>query len=237
MHIASTAAQDLFRVDDNGLGDTSPFLIDQYGNVGIGRTSPSYKLHVEDNKTTTILYVQNTGTSVTPNAIEGHSAEVGAASYTAGYLGGYTTTASKWFGVRGTTKSGVAVLGEILDGGTGIAGLFLDGGVGIGVSSPQPGSHMLDVKSNKGAAGNSAIRATYPTGGGLTDTEFAALASRDGQWNAIYGKQGNAAAALYTDGEVNMMGGNIGIGTTAPNNKLDVAGTAEMTGFKMTTRV
>lgn len=38
LDISSTAAQDLFRVNDNGTGDASPFLIDSTGNVGIGTT-------------------------------------------------------------------------------------------------------------------------------------------------------------------------------------------------------
>ena len=32
---------DVFRVDDEGPGDATPFLIDQDGNVGIGMTSPN----------------------------------------------------------------------------------------------------------------------------------------------------------------------------------------------------
>ncbi|NCO61869.1 NYN domain-containing protein, partial [Candidatus Kaiserbacteria bacterium] len=47
LHLSSTAAQDLFRIDDNGPGDTSPFVIDQNGNVGINTTSPgAYALNV-----------------------------------------------------------------------------------------------------------------------------------------------------------------------------------------------
>lgn len=39
VNINSTAAVNLFRVDDNGNGDLDPFVIDQNGNVGIGTTN------------------------------------------------------------------------------------------------------------------------------------------------------------------------------------------------------
>ena len=61
---------------------------------------------------------------------------------------------------------------------------------------------MLDVYSRMGAANNAAIRATYPSGGGLAGTEFAALAHRSGFWSALYANQGAAAYALYTSGTV-----------------------------------
>lgn len=44
--VASTLAQDMFRVDDNGAGDPSPFIIDQGGNVGIGTTTPGGALTI-----------------------------------------------------------------------------------------------------------------------------------------------------------------------------------------------
>ena len=40
--IQTTVAQDLFRINDNGVGDPSPFIVNQDGNVGIGTvTVPS----------------------------------------------------------------------------------------------------------------------------------------------------------------------------------------------------
>ncbi|MDO8675435.1 MAG: hypothetical protein Q7K71_04890, partial [Candidatus Omnitrophota bacterium] len=41
LDISSTTNQDLFRVNDNGTGDTSPFIIKAGGNVGIGTTVPT----------------------------------------------------------------------------------------------------------------------------------------------------------------------------------------------------
>jgi len=45
LRIQQDSAADAFRVDDQA-GDTSPFVIDDGGNVGIGTTSPTTKLHV-----------------------------------------------------------------------------------------------------------------------------------------------------------------------------------------------
>lgn len=41
LNVSSTAAVDLLRVDDNGPGDTTPFVIRSDGNVGIGTTAPA----------------------------------------------------------------------------------------------------------------------------------------------------------------------------------------------------
>ncbi len=46
LNVASTDSKDLFRVDDNGGGDTTPFVIDQNGNIGIGTARPAYKVTV-----------------------------------------------------------------------------------------------------------------------------------------------------------------------------------------------
>lgn len=47
LDISSTAAQDLFRINDNGVGDTSPFVVDMAGNVGIGSVAPGTSLDVQ----------------------------------------------------------------------------------------------------------------------------------------------------------------------------------------------
>lgn len=45
LHILNTLSEDSFRIDDEA-SDTTPFVVDQSGNVGIGISSPTEKLHV-----------------------------------------------------------------------------------------------------------------------------------------------------------------------------------------------
>ncbi len=107
--------------------------------------------------------------------------------------------------------------------------LTIDGDVGIGAVASISTNHMLDIASTKGTTNQSAIRALYPGGGQLTNTEFAALANRSGAWRALFVNQGSAAHGLYVTAANNYISGNLGLNGTAPNFLLDVNGDARIT--------
>jgi len=107
--------------------------------------------------------------------------------------------------------------------------LTVSGDLGVGAVANISTNHMLDIASTKGSATQSAIRALYPLGGSLTNTEFAALAHRSGAWRALFVNQGNAAHGLYVTAANNYISGNLGLNGAAPNYLLDVNGDARIT--------
>jgi hypothetical protein len=178
------------------------------GNVGIGTTSPSARLHVyqgasgnslPSNAQAVFEYDANGGISIsTPT---GNAAGVYFSYSTSPYYAGIDR-----FETNLRVFSGNAERMRITSGGN----------VGIGTTSPT--GHMLDIASTQGDVNNSAIRALFPAGGGLLNTEFGALAYRGGVWTAVYGKQGAASSAAYFDG-------NVGVGTASPGSRLEISGT------------
>jgi len=150
------------------------------GNVGIGTSTPAYKLDV----TGTGRYTQPVIVG-TPTA-SGHAA-------TKSYVDSATVGQTGW-----------------TDGGTSVYTTTLTDSVGIGTTSPtnpQSWGRILQV-SNSG------------TNGGAIS-----VADANGEWNiASYQNKLRIANAGSSPAMVILSSGNVGIGTTSPEQKLDVKG-------------
>jgi len=144
------------------------------GNIGIGTTSPSSKLHVTGAPANGVYlsYLYNSGTHNSSHGLNVQTAANNIATY----------------GLRvntGGDSNALAVMGN--------------GNVGIGTNSP---NEKLQLAGNLNAYAPSGIDA------GL----FASTAS------------GTTTIAVRSNGITHFNGGNVGIGTTSPGQKLDVVG-------------
>ena len=201
---------------------TERMRIDSSGNVGIGTSSPSYKLDVVGG-----IRVNLTGQAQIWNGATGvytsyqyngtTNGDIGTANQT--FSGGATGD----FGI--TSRAGNLVLGTNT---TERMRIDSSGNVGIGTSSP---GYKLDVASGDTTNGQAIrIRANATSAsGGLQFTDSAAST----QYGWIKGKStglsffggNNSAGDMFIDAS-----GNVGIGVNNPTAKLQVAGQIRSTG-------
>jgi hypothetical protein len=213
------------------------------GNVGIGTTSPSTKLHIYNGSSgytaygNTYLIVENSGRAaiqlLAPDSSDQYvffgSSVQGAQAYVGyeGRSGGdglmlQSTTGDIFFRAGGTDKM------RIKSGGN----------VGIGTTSPTNKLHVVDT--------NAMIRVSYSTGGDARYAEFGhgsliGYAGATNNWFTIGFSGGgtpssglpNGGVQISTNGSARMTvakDGNVGIGTDTPAYALDVTGTIRATG-------
>jgi len=200
--------------------------IDTSGNVGIGTSSPTAKLHVSDtnkvfdgygnvNIFTSDASAANKGGSI---AFGGVNSTGGTSPYVFAKIQGVKEGISGTFAgalILGTTQSSSAITERMR--------ITSAGNVGIGTSSPQ---QKLDVE---GSVRSSAF---YQISNGSTNVGFigsqAAIFGAGGDDFTFY--NGNATSnVFYTSGTERMRitsSGNVGIGTTNPASKLQSSGTS-----------
>jgi hypothetical protein len=225
-HFSSTAAQDLFRVDDNGPGDTSPFVIDSTGNVGIGTTSSGANLEVSGGASATnILLLRRADGGVNDNSWAFRMSSIYSGSNGSLLLFPNTSNADLNLGTNTTTvplltlKSG-------------------NGNIGIGTTNP---TQKLDINGNLNVGGTGVFLSTKV--GILLDkdnqpgdtNQILASTGSGVDWMNIssigIGGSGTAnyipkftASTILGDSLIYDSGTNIGIGTTGNKNKLDING-------------
>ena len=220
------------------------------GNVGIGTTAPTSKLHIEGSSDGTgagvdaMLHVKQTGSW---NANEPWALYVDGYSY----LNGFRINAND--GIRGLfkTQSGGS-LGFATAGADPITftqsntvermRIHSNGNVGIGTTSPSSKLHIASATTSTTLTIESMVSPSLMTSGIDLIRYGVAKGSRiESLRNASAGGVGlnflttadNAAeiSGTLVSKMVILRSGNVGIGTTSPAYKLDVAGTGNFTGL------
>jgi len=242
-----------------GNGGSSGLAISSAGNIGIGTTSPTRRLHsvaasdvsetqndylFEDfrgSSSTTQWMVQRAaaGTSTTPTAL-------GDGTTTPVQIGGYMFSpyTSTGYPVYGTGETGMAgyyrgngstALTELQFNTTGTTRMVLDptGQLGIGTTSP---TALFDVNGStrlRGLAGSGTRVVTADASGNLSTTTTASLADNLGNHTATQNLQLGTNKLVGNGGSSGLAissTGNVGIGTTSPGARLEIQGGAESNG-------
>jgi hypothetical protein len=212
-------------------GGVEAMRINSSGNLGIGTSSPSYKLHVQS--ATPVVSLQDT-----TSAAGGVGGTLNFIAYTSGTSGANVEAQIK--GVKSSanaagelqfftsTSAGVSTQRAIIDG---------SGNLGLGVPPASWSGYGLPVFQNSAMWSLtpsivSGANTYYNAGYKYYGTGAASYYNQSNgvhQWfNAPSGTAGNAIT--FTQAMTLDSSGNLGIGTTAPATKLDVVGNSTFQG-------
>ncbi len=232
LSITNTGTGDSFRVNDVA-SDTSPFVIDQSGNVGIGTSAPAAVLHQSSNR------------SAAAWAANGIGIRQDAATYTdttssgtvaANYVNAFATPTLAASGATTYTKAATVYIADkptaganttftdanalyVASGGVGIGG-FNTNQYGLWVEGNSAGiSPVVTVKNSSSGVG-SGTSIQFKAGTVNAASIYTEVESANNNFMAF---ETRTASSLTEKARI-LASGNFGIGTTIPGTLLDVAG-------------
>ena len=214
-----------------GAGGNERLRIDSSGNVGIGTTSPTNRLHVSGSHVTNNGMIRFESSDYSIISLKSPSTGDGAAGYWGFRAQDTSNNDLMFYGYRYLpTFSGFWIDPDF--GGNITKGFFVrrsDGSVGIGTSSP---NSKLHVNSSGSLVSGSVVFRVEGTQGSL----FSVDDTLTGSLMSVNDITGLPILEVFSDDRVVMgtfnsntlvvTGSRVGIGTTSPNTKFEVSGSA-----------